>query len=99
MKKVAQAAFVQLSVASFGHLLSLSLDYHSRKKPEELLRMYVFSIMQSALPNVAASKRVQILLILSSLSLHTLGSMERCIAACDTVMKYVRLFVASTSNR
>jgi hypothetical protein len=25
--------------------------------------------------------------------------MERCIAACDTVMKYVRLFVASTSNR
>ncbi|GKY98916.1 hypothetical protein MPSEU_000847400 [Mayamaea pseudoterrestris] len=56
--KVAQAAFVQLSEASFEHLHSLSLDFHIRKKLGETLR-----------------------------------SMDRGIAACDTLMKYLFLWL------
>ena len=56
--KVAQAAFVQLSEAAFGHLHSLSLDFHIRKKLGETLR-----------------------------------SMDRGIAACDTLMKYLFLWL------
>ncbi|KAL9181208.1 hypothetical protein ACHAXT_010013 [Thalassiosira profunda] len=36
--RVAQAAFVQLSEASFNHLHSLSLDWHLRKKLGEVIR-------------------------------------------------------------
>lgn len=36
--KVAQAAFVQLSETTFGHLHSLSLDWHLRKKLGEVIR-------------------------------------------------------------
>lgn len=56
--KVAQAAFVQLSETAFGHLHSLSLDWHLRKKLGEVLR-----------------------------------SMDRGIAACDTLMKYICLWL------
>lgn len=56
--KVAQAAFVQLSQVAFGHLHSLSLDWHLRKKLGEVLR-----------------------------------SMDRGIAACDTLMKYLFLWL------
>jgi len=56
--KVAQAAFVQLSEAAFGHLHSLSLDWHLRKKLGETLR-----------------------------------AMDRGIAACDTLMKYLFLWL------
>jgi ABC transporter transmembrane region len=56
--KVAQAAFVQLSETAFGHLHSLSLDWHLRKKLGEVLR-----------------------------------SMDRGIAACDTLMKYLFLWL------
>lgn len=56
--KVAQAAFVQLAEAAFGHLHSLSLDWHLRKKLGEVLR-----------------------------------SMDRGIAACDTLMKYLFLWL------
>lgn len=56
--KVAQAAFVQLSEAAFGHLHSLSLDWHLRKKLGEVLR-----------------------------------SMDRGIAACDTLMRYLFLWL------
>lgn len=56
--KVAQAAFVQLSETAFGHLHSLSLDWHLRKKLGEVLR-----------------------------------SMDRGIAACDTLMKYLCLWL------
>jgi len=52
--KVAQAAFVQLSETAFGHLHSLSLDWHLRKKLGEVLR-----------------------------------SMDRGIAACDTVIRTI----------
>ncbi|GAX17583.1 ATP-binding cassette, subfamily B (MDR/TAP), member 6 [Fistulifera solaris] len=56
--KVAQAAYVQLAVASFGHLHSLSLDWHLRKKMGLVLR-----------------------------------SMSRGISACDTLMKYLFLWL------
>lgn len=56
--KVAQAAFVQLSETAFGHLHSLSLDWHLSKKMGEVLR-----------------------------------SMDRGIAACDTLMKYLFLWL------
>lgn len=56
--KVAQAAFVQLSRTAFGHLHSLSLDWHLRKKLGETLR-----------------------------------AMDRGIAACDTLMKYLFLWL------
>ena len=56
--KVAQAAFVQLSEASFNHLHSLSLDWHLRKKLGEVIR-----------------------------------SMDRGIAACDNLMKYLFLWM------
>ena len=56
--KVAQAAFVQLSETAFGHLHSLSLDWHLRKKLGEVLR-----------------------------------SMDRGISACDTLMKYLFLWL------
>lgn len=56
--KVAQAAFVQLSEKAFGHLHSLSLDWHLRKKLGEVLR-----------------------------------SMDRGIAACDILMKYLFLWL------
>jgi len=56
--KVAQAAFVQLSEASFQHLHHLSLDWHLRKKLGEVLR-----------------------------------SMDRGISACDTLMKYLFLWL------
>jgi ABC transporter transmembrane region len=56
--KVAQAAFVQLSETAFGHLHSLSLDWHLRKKLGEVLR-----------------------------------SMDRGIDACDTLMKYLCLWL------
>jgi ABC-type bacteriocin/lantibiotic exporter with double-glycine peptidase domain len=56
--KVKQAAFVQLSQTAFGHLHSLSLDWHLRKKLGEVLR-----------------------------------SMDRGIAACDTLMNYLFLWL------
>eukprot|EP00567_Pseudictyota_dubia_P018015 CAMPEP_0197435354 /NCGR_PEP_ID=MMETSP1175-20131217/2964_1 /TAXON_ID=1003142 /ORGANISM="Triceratium dubium, Strain CCMP147" /LENGTH=891 /DNA_ID=CAMNT_0042964381 /DNA_START=147 /DNA_END=2822 /DNA_ORIENTATION=- len=56
--KVAQAAYVQLSTTAFGHLHSLSLDWHLRKKMGVVLR-----------------------------------SMSRGIAACDTLMKYMFLWL------
>jgi ABC-type transport system involved in Fe-S cluster assembly fused permease/ATPase subunit len=56
--KVAQAAFVQLSLAAFSHLHSLSLDWHLRKKLGEVIR-----------------------------------SMDRGILACDTLMKYLFLWM------
>lgn len=56
--KVAQAAFVQLSLAAFSHLHSLSLDWHLRKKLGEVIR-----------------------------------SMDRGILACDTLMKYLFLWL------
>lgn len=56
--RVAQAAFVQLSEASFNHLHSLSLDWHLRKKLGEVIR-----------------------------------SMDRGIAACDNLMKYMFLWL------
>ncbi|KAL3757872.1 hypothetical protein ACHAWU_002792 [Discostella pseudostelligera] len=55
---VAQAAFVELSEASFNHLHSLSLDWHLMKKLGEVIR-----------------------------------SMDRGIAACDTLMKYLFLWL------
>jgi hypothetical protein len=59
--KVAQAAFIQLSVTAFGHLHSLSLDWHLRKKLGEVLR-----------------------------------SMDRGIAACNTLMTYLCLWLVPT---
>jgi ABC-type transport system involved in Fe-S cluster assembly fused permease/ATPase subunit len=56
--KVAQAAFVQLSETTFGHVHNLSLDWHLRKKLGEVIR-----------------------------------SMDRGIAACDTLMKYLFLWL------
>lgn len=56
--KVAQAAYVQLAVAAFDHLHSLSLDWHLRKKMGLVLR-----------------------------------SMSRGISACDTLMKYLFLWL------
>ena len=56
--KVAQAAFVQLSETTFGHVHQLSLDWHLRKKLGEVIR-----------------------------------SMDRGIAACDTLMKYLFLWL------
>lgn len=56
--KVAQTAFVQLSETAFGHLHTLSLDWHLRKKLGEVIR-----------------------------------SMDRGIAACDTLMKYLFLWL------
>lgn len=56
--RVAQAAFVQLSEASFNHIHSLSLDWHLRKKLGEVIR-----------------------------------SMDRGIAACDNLMKYMFLWL------
>jgi len=56
--RVAQAAFVQLSEASFNHLHMLSLDWHLRKKLGEVIR-----------------------------------SMDRGIAACDNLMKYLFLWM------
>ena len=56
--RVSQAAFVQLSEASFNHLHSLSLDWHLRKKLGEVIR-----------------------------------SMDRGIAACDNLMKYLFLWM------
>ncbi|CAB9528099.1 Lactococcin-G-processing and transport ATP-binding protein LagD [Seminavis robusta] len=56
--KVAQAAFVQLSETTFGHIHNLSLDWHLRKKLGEVIR-----------------------------------SMDRGIAACDTLMKYLFLWL------
>lgn len=56
--RVAQAAFVQLSEASFSHLHALSLDWHLRKKLGEVIR-----------------------------------SMDRGIAACDNLMKYLFLWM------
>eukprot|EP00977_Amphora_coffeiformis_P018191 scaffold6282_cov165-Amphora_coffeaeformis.AAC.4 len=56
--KVAQAAFVQLSEASFDHLHHLSLDWHLRKRLGEVLR-----------------------------------GMDRGIAACDQIMKYLFMWL------
>lgn len=56
--EVAQEAFVQLSEKAFGHLHTLSLDWHLRKKLGEVIR-----------------------------------SMDRGIAACDTLMKYLFLWL------
>jgi len=56
--RVAQAAYIQLSEASFNHLHSLSLDWHLRKKLGEVIR-----------------------------------SMDRGIAACDNLMKYLFLWM------
>ncbi len=56
--QVGQAAFVELSEASFNHLHSLSLDWHLMKKLGEVIRM-----------------------------------MDRGIAACDTLMKYLFLWL------
>jgi ABC-type transport system involved in Fe-S cluster assembly fused permease/ATPase subunit len=56
--QVSQAAFVQLSEATFDHLHSLSLDWHLNKKLGEVLR-----------------------------------GVDRGIAACDTVMKYLFMWL------
>lgn len=81
--KVAQAAYVQLAVAAFGHLHSLSLDWHLRKKMGLVLRSMSRGI-------IAADA------LMKYLFLWLLPALVECISVClifATYFSYLPLAV------
>jgi hypothetical protein len=87
---VAKAAFIQLSELSFHHLHSLSLDWHLRKKLGEGTET---SFHCCYTVGAFLCQQLDIFSRLFFAWLSVIRSMDRGIQACDTLMRYLFLYM------